>query len=72
MILYTVLPLEDVLEGIDEEPTPTMMLSLNGLTLEVEQLEGFQARVVRLHSTDPEYYLVAHCQPGSIIHLGEF
>ena len=40
MVLYTVLPMEDVLDGIDEAPTPTMMLHLKGLTLEVEQLEG--------------------------------
>lgn len=71
MVLYTVLPMEDVLDGIDEAPTPTMMLHLKGLTLEVEQLEGFQARVIRLHSTDPQHYLSPHCQPGAVIRLDE-
>lgn len=72
MILFTVLPLEDVLDGIEEEPAPTMLLSQGGLTLEVEQLEGFQVRVIRLHSTDPEHYLSPHCQPGAVINLKRF
>ena len=71
MVLYTVLPMEDVLDGIDEAPIPTMMLNLKGVILEVEQLEGFQARVVRLHSTHPKHYLSPHCQPGAVIHLDE-
>ena len=72
MILYTVLPLEDVLDGIDEDPIPTMMISVNGIDLEVEQLEGFEARVVRVLSTDPEHYLSPYCQPGTVINLGGF
>ncbi len=72
MFLFTVLPLEDVLDGIEEEPAATMLLSQGDLTLEVEQLEGFQARVVRIHSTDPAHYLSANCQPGAVINLKEF
>lgn len=72
MVLFTVLPLEDVLDGVEEEPTPTMLLAMDGFILEVEQLEGFQARVVRLHSTAPEHYLAPHCQPGAVISLKEF
>ncbi len=70
--LYTVLPLDDVLEGVDDEPVPTMVMRLGGMGLEVEELEGFQARVVRILSTDPEHYLLPHCQPGSVIHLNPF
>jgi len=72
MVLFTVLPLEDVLEGLEEEPTPTMLITMEGFILEVEQLEGFQARVVRLHSTTPGHYLSPHCQPGAVISLKEF
>ncbi|NLL43214.1 MAG: hypothetical protein GX251_07730 [Firmicutes bacterium] len=68
-VLYTIVPLEDVLEGIDDDPAPTMVLKLGGLSLEVEQLDGFQAKVVRLLSTDPEHYLLPHCQPGAVIDL---
>jgi len=72
MILYTVLPLEDVLDGIEEDPTPTMMISVDGISLEVEQLGGFEARVVRVLSTDPEHYLSPNCQPGTVINLAGF
>jgi hypothetical protein len=71
-VLYTVVPLEDVLEGLEKEPSPTMVLNLRGYSLEVELLEGLQARVVRLFSTDPEHYLLPHCQPGAVIKLKEF
>ena len=37
-MLHTVLPLEDVLEGIEEEPRPTMQLMLGGVTVEAEPL----------------------------------
>lgn len=72
MLLYTVLPLEDVLAGMDAEPSATMLLQLAGLDLEVEQLEGFRAKVVRVLSTDPNHYLLPHLQPGSIIRLDPF
>ncbi len=67
MTFYTVLPLEDVLEGIEDEPIPTLEISMGGMTLEVEALGDFQARVVRLVSTDPKHYLASHLAPGSII-----
>ena len=72
MLLYTVLPVDDVLEGIDAVPEATMMLRLGDLDLEVEKYEGFQVKVVRILSTDPQHYLLPHCQPGSIIRMTQF
>ncbi len=72
MLLYTVLPVDDVLEGIDAVPEATMMLRLGDLDLEVEKYEGFQVKVVRILSTDPQHYLLPHCQPGSIIRMNQF
>ena len=72
MLLYTVLPVDDVLEGIDAVPEATMMLRLGDLDLEVEKYEGFQVKVVRILSTDPQHYLLPHCQPGSIIRMNLF
>ncbi|HBG01960.1 MAG TPA: hypothetical protein DDW87_10365 [Firmicutes bacterium] len=72
MILYTVLPIEDVLEGVEEDPVSTLELVMGGLTLEVEPLGGFQARIVRVLSTDPNDFLLPHSQPGAIIHLDKF
>lgn len=67
-MLYTVLPLEEVLEGIEQEPGPTVQLTLGGITVEAEPLGNFQARVVRVLSTDPRHFLEPHCQPGILIH----
>lgn len=72
MVLYTVVPLEDVMEGIEEDPAATMELSMGGLTLEVETLGGFRAKVVRVLSTDPEHFLRPHSQPGAIIRMDAF
>lgn len=69
MILYTVVPLEDVLEGIESEPAPSQELVLNGLQMEVEPLDNFQAKVVRVISSNPADYLHPEYQPGSIVRL---
>ncbi|WP_461365095.1 YlzJ-like family protein [Candidatus Darwinibacter acetoxidans] len=67
-MLYTVLPLEEVLEGLEEDPPRTIQLAVGEITVEAEPLGSFQARVVRVLSTDPRHFLEPHCQPGSIIH----
>ena len=67
-MLYTVLPLEEVLEGIEQEPGPTVQLTLGGIAVEAEPLGNFQARVVRVLSTAPRHFLEPHCQPGFLIH----
>ena len=72
MILYTVLPIEDVLEGVEEDPVSTIELVMGGLALEVEPLGGFQARIVRVLSTNPNDFLLPHSQPGAIIHMDKF
>lgn len=66
-MLYTVVPLEDVLEGIDQEPTPTFELTIGGLLMEVEPQGDFAAKVVRIISSNPQDYLVLNYQPGSIV-----
>lgn len=67
-MLYTVLPLEEVLDGFELDPQPTVQLSWGGIPVEAEPLGSFQARVVRVLSTDPRHYLEPHVQPGTIIH----
>lgn len=66
-MLYTVVPIEDVLEGIETEPTPTMELVIGGVLMELEPMGDFQALVVRVISSNPQDYLVPHHQPGSIV-----
>lgn len=68
-MLYTIMPLEAVMEGQESNlPTYTEMLCKNG-TLIVEALSMNSARVVRLISSDPMDYLNPSMQPGSIINF---
>lgn len=62
MILHTVLPLEDVLQG--EVPTYRETIS-GGRHLLVEELPDGTRRVARLLSTDPADYLRSEWQPGA-------
>lgn len=66
-MLYTIVPLAQVLEGLEEDPAPTLQLEGEGMTLEVEPLSRFQARVVRVVSTDPRHYLDPRYQPGTVL-----
>ncbi|MGE5586947.1 MAG: YlzJ-like family protein [Clostridia bacterium] len=68
MILYTVLPLEVVLEGIDKERT-FMDVEIRGVTMTVEQLSPNEAAIVRIISTDPQHFLDPALQPGTRIRL---
>ncbi|MFZ5639674.1 MAG: YlzJ-like family protein [Bacillota bacterium] len=64
-ILYTTMPLELVLEGIDREGPQYQEVEVAGAKLMLEQTGIAQGRVVRLLSTDPRDYLLAQYQPGT-------
>jgi len=66
-ILYTPLPLELVLDGIDKEGPQYQEIEVAGAKLMVEQTGISQGRVVRLLSTDPRDYLLEQYQPGTEI-----
>ncbi|MGE5586465.1 MAG: YlzJ-like family protein [Bacillota bacterium] len=68
MILYTVLPLELVLEGIDRERTFTDV-EVGGITMTIEQVSANEAVIVRIMSTDPQRFLDPALQPGSRLRL---
>jgi hypothetical protein len=69
MIMYTPLPLESVLEGMDGMTDDLSEISMNGVRLQVKMLSGNQAQVVRLISPDPQQYLNPAYAPGSYIHF---
>lgn len=68
MILYTVLPLETVLEGLEQERN-FVDLQLEGLTVTVEPVSLEEAIIVRVISTDPSHYLNPRLSPGKKIRL---
>lgn len=64
-IIYTPLPIELVLEGIDKDGPPYQELEVGGAKLLVEQVNTDTCRVVRLISTNPADYLKEEFQPGT-------
>jgi len=66
-IIYTPLPIELVLEGIDKEGPPLQELEVDGVKMLVEQQSIDKCRIVRLLSTDPADYLKSELMPGTEI-----
>lgn len=68
MILYTVLPIEVVLEGLEQE-RGFVDIQLQGLTITVEPVSLEEAVIVRVISTDPRHYLNPQLSPGRKIRV---
>lgn len=64
VLLYTVLPLEQVLEGI-EVVRPYREIVVRGVPALAEEIETGRGRLVRLLSTDPFDYLLPELAPGT-------
>lgn len=69
MIVYTPVPLEQVFEGIEDQVKPLKEMNVNGLIMQVEQLNEYEARIVRLISPNPQDYLNPKYAPGQTIQL---
>ncbi|WNS44846.1 YlzJ-like family protein [Paenibacillus sp. MMS20-IR301] len=69
MTFYTVLPMEQVFEGALSYAQPLQEVSIQGMLMQVEPLEGGQARIVRLLQCPLHKYLDAAYSPGSMIQL---
>ena len=68
MLLYTPVPIEQVLEGIDKK-YDHREIDIDGIKLLVEPLDLNQAKVVRIISSNPRDYLNPNIAPGSILQL---
>ncbi len=69
MILYTMMPLEQVFPASEEETMNQVMIAYNGIPMIAEWTESQEYRVVRILSTNPNHYLEPSCMPGSKISL---
>ncbi len=67
MIIWTPLPLELVLDGLDAPPHKVAEIRHLGRILLVEPISATQARIVRVISSDPADYLDASIEPGRVI-----
>ncbi|TNJ66168.1 hypothetical protein FE784_10835 [Paenibacillus hemerocallicola] len=67
MILYTQVPIETVLDGMDNPPPATTEITVNGVLMQVEATSSYQGKIVRLLSPDPFHYLNPSYAPGQLI-----
>lgn len=65
MILYTLMPVDAVLEGTDRE-YEIDEITIDGVKLLVEPVNSRFGKISRLISTNPQDYLKPQFSPGSI------
>lgn len=66
-LLYTVMPLELVLQESSKDVVENYELSITGGSVIVEALSMDKAKIIRVISSDPQVYLQPQLQPGSVI-----
>lgn len=70
MVLYTVIPLENVLGEDDAEIGEVLTVNVGGVNATVRPDAGGYGVVERLLSTNPEDYLKSELAPGARVWLG--
>ena len=71
MILHTTLPQELIFaEGFQEKKE--YVFSVDGIPALCEVLEGFEVRVLKLLSTDPNHFLQTRIVPGAVLSLKDW
>jgi hypothetical protein len=67
MILYTTMPMELIFPHESESSSVQQMVSFQGIPLLVESVDGQNAQIIRILSTDPQHYLDNQICPGAKI-----
>ncbi|MEF3304892.1 YlzJ-like family protein [Paenibacillus sp. GYB003] len=67
MILYTAVPIETVLEGMDDPRPATVEMTVNGVMMQIEPVSPYSGKIVRLLSPDPTHFLNPDYAPGKLI-----
>lgn len=63
MLLYTPMPMEIVLEGL-EKAREYREVEVDGVTMIIEKINDHESKIVQIISTDPNDYLSSKFQPG--------
>jgi hypothetical protein len=67
MTLYTAMPLELVLDGIQNEPGPFVEVTIKGVTMQLQPVSPGIGRLVRLLNAPLDCYLRPEYLPGQMI-----
>ncbi|UVI32558.1 YlzJ-like family protein [Paenibacillus spongiae] len=70
MTIYSSVPLEVVLNGLNEQPGPFVDIAVGGIRMQVEPLSPGIGRIVRLLECPLEAYLKPEYTPGTVIAYG--
>lgn len=68
MIMYSIVPVEQIFEGFDNEQEPLEEISIDGILMQVQPISSRQAKIVRIISPDPQDFLNPSYAPGKMIH----
>jgi hypothetical protein len=69
MILYTIMPQEQIFPAADDVYSSVIPISYKGIELMATRSAPNAYRVDRIVSTDPAHYMDDTIQPGSYIYL---
>lgn len=67
MIMYSVIPSEIIYQGMDSFDPHYEEIDVDGVKLQVERLNAYQAAIVRLISYNPQDYLDPKYTPGTLV-----
>ena len=67
MILYTMMPPELIYPYEADSSSTQQMVSYQGIPLLVESIDGQNAQVIRILSTDPQHFMDNQISPGAKI-----
>jgi YlzJ-like protein len=67
MIIYSVIPSEIIYQGMESFDPHYEEMDMDGVKLQVERLNQYQAAIVRLISYNPQDYLNPKFAPGTLI-----
>lgn len=71
MTLYTTMPLELVLDGMQNDPGPFIEIEYNGMTMQVQPTAPGVGTIVRLLSAPLERYLSPEYTPGRTVYYAD-
>ena len=70
MTLYTSMPLELVLDGINQQPGPYVDITIGGVRMQIEPLSPGIGKIIRLMDCPLDAYLRPELSPGTVIAYG--
>jgi hypothetical protein len=70
MTIYTIMPLEAVLDGLNTEPEASHEVWVNGVYMQVQPIAPGMGKIVRLLQCSLEDYLRPELTPGNVVMFG--